>query len=85
MICQGLGIIRPELQDIWMERIREWRAKIAALEREPKTIKVGRQATYDYPLLLGDLRICASGYVAGTWGIVNTSYMCSEEYSIQIS
>lgn len=69
MVCQGLeglGIIRPELQDGWLERIREWRAKIAALERKPEAIKVGRQATYDYPFLLGDLRICASGYVGGT-------------------
>lgn len=69
MVCQGLeglGMIRPELQDSWLERVREWRTKIAALDREPETIKVGKQATYDYPFLLGDLRICASGFVSGT-------------------
>lgn len=69
MVCQGLdglGMVRPELQEPWLERVRDWRAKIAALEHEPTTIMVGRQATYDYPFLLGDLRICASGYVSGT-------------------
>lgn len=69
MICQGLeglGMIRPELQDQWFVEIREWKNKIAMLESEPALTEVGRQATLEYPYLLGDLRICASGYVAGT-------------------
>ncbi|KFA73178.1 hypothetical protein S40288_11529 [Stachybotrys chartarum IBT 40288] len=69
MVCQGLeglGMIRPELQDAWVDRIREWRTKIDGLQQAPGTVKVGRQATYDYPFLFGDLRICASGYVLGT-------------------
>ncbi|KAH8161961.1 hypothetical protein CIB48_g6296 [Xylaria polymorpha] len=69
MVCQGLeglGMLRPDMQDRWMEKIREWRDKIAKLDREPRLTKVGRQATLEYPYLLGDLRICASGYVRGT-------------------
>ncbi|VUC29434.1 unnamed protein product [Clonostachys rosea] len=69
MVCQGLeglGMIRPEMQDEWLEKIRGWREKVAALERTPGETWVGRHCTYDYPFLLGDLRICASGYVGGT-------------------
>lgn len=69
MVCQGLKgmeMMRPGLRDHWVERVREWRTKIAALEREPETVKVGRQATLESPYLLGDLRICASGYVGGS-------------------
>lgn len=69
MICQGLdglGMIRPGLQDAWVEKIRGWREKIAGLEKEPEWTKVGRQATLEYPFLLGDLRICGTGYVCGT-------------------
>ncbi|TGJ85467.1 hypothetical protein E0Z10_g3329 [Xylaria hypoxylon] len=69
MICQGLdglGMLRPDTQHQWMGKIREWREKIAKLDREPPLTKVGRQATLEYPYLLGDLRICASGYVLGT-------------------
>jgi hypothetical protein len=69
MVCQGLeglGMIRPELQDQWVEKAREWRERISRLEREPELIRVGRQATLEYPFLLGDLRILAGGYVAGT-------------------
>ncbi|KAK7427630.1 hypothetical protein QQZ08_005905 [Neonectria magnoliae] len=69
MVCQGLdglGMIRPKLQEAWLDRVRGWRAKIAALEKEPARIMVRKQATYDYPFLMGDLRVCASGYVGGT-------------------
>ncbi|KAH7006765.1 hypothetical protein EDB80DRAFT_717809 [Ilyonectria destructans] len=69
MVCQGLdglGMIRPKLQEAWLDKVRGWRAKIAALEDKPTTIMVGRQGTYDYPFLMGDLRVCASGYVSGT-------------------
>ncbi|KAI5460973.1 hypothetical protein BGZ63DRAFT_388106 [Mariannaea sp. PMI_226] len=69
MVCQGLeglAMIMPELQDAWLERIQEWRTKIAALDLEPETIRVVRQGTHDYPFLLGDLRICVSGFVSGT-------------------
>ncbi|KAI1266306.1 hypothetical protein F5Y18DRAFT_25663 [Xylariaceae sp. FL1019] len=60
MICQGLqglGMLRPEMQHQWDGKIREWQQKIARLEREPSPIMVGRQATLEYPYLLGDLRI----------------------------
>lgn len=69
MVCQGLeglGMMRPELRDSWVPKIREWRDKIAALEHELEWIRVGRQATLEYPFLLGDLRICGSGYVSGS-------------------
>ncbi|KAI0860551.1 hypothetical protein F4860DRAFT_514722 [Xylaria cubensis] len=69
MMCQGLeglGMLISDHQDQWMGKIREWRDKIARLDREPPLTKVGRQATLEYPYLLGDLRICASGYAVGT-------------------
>jgi len=69
MICQGLeglGMIRPGLQDAWVEKIRSWKEQIARLGKEPDWTKVGHQATLDYPFLLGDLRICGTGYVCGT-------------------
>lgn len=69
MVCQGLrglGMMRPDLQDVWIEKIRAWREMIGSLEREPERIKVGTQATYGYPFLLGDLSICSTGYVVGT-------------------
>ena len=65
MLCQGLdglGMIRPHLQNDWVEKVKEWREKISRLEREPDIVKVGRQATLEYPFLLGDLRICAGEF-----------------------
>lgn len=69
MICQGfegLEMIREDTQDRWIPKIREWREKIAGLEREPLIVKVGKQTTLEIPYLLGDLRCCASGYVSAT-------------------
>lgn len=69
MVCQGLeglGMIKPGLQDRFAEKIKEWRNQISQLGGEPKETRVGRHATLEYPFLLGDLRICASGYVVGT-------------------
>jgi hypothetical protein len=69
MVCQGLeglGMIRPGLQDEWTEKISMWKERIASLEKEPKWTKVGLQATLEYPLLLGDLRVVGTGYVCGT-------------------
>ncbi|SMR45899.1 unnamed protein product [Zymoseptoria tritici ST99CH_1E4] len=64
MVCQGLNgleMIRPDLREKWLPKIREWREQIAKLE-EPEFVRVGMQATHEYPYLLGDLRICMSGY-----------------------
>ncbi|GIZ37926.1 hypothetical protein CKM354_000135500 [Cercospora kikuchii] len=69
MICQGLegmGMIRPGLQSAWVEQCKEWRKQIAELKEEPAMVHYGRQATQEYPFLLGDLRICMKGYVPGT-------------------
>ncbi|KAI0478264.1 hypothetical protein F4859DRAFT_479175 [Xylaria cf. heliscus] len=69
MVCQGIegfGMLMPDTQHQWFGKMREWREKIAKLDRQPPLTKVGRQATLEYPYLLGDLRICASGYVGGT-------------------
>lgn len=69
MICQGFGtlqMLRPHLRQSWVPTITQWRDQIRRLPREPVTVMVGRQATLQYPYLLGDLRICVSGYVAGT-------------------
>ncbi|KAK4495065.1 hypothetical protein PRZ48_013392 [Zasmidium cellare] len=69
MLCQGLEgfeMIRPHLQDQWISKVKEWREKIEKLDREPPSTKVGKQTTLEYPYLLGDLRICAAGYVLGT-------------------
>jgi hypothetical protein len=68
MVCQGLeglGMMRPKLRDGWTDRIREWRAKIEEMEK-PEWVRVGKQATLEYPFLFGDLRICGSGFVAGS-------------------
>ena len=65
MICQGLdGLaqLRPSLQDAWIPKVKEWRERISRLEREPDVFRIGRQATLQYPFLLGDLRVCAGGY-----------------------
>lgn len=70
MMCQGfegLEMIREGMQDRWIPRIREWRDKIAGLEREPPAIKIGRESTLEYPFLLGDLKCCVTGYVGGLW------------------
>lgn len=69
MLCQGLeglGMIRPGLQDAWIPKIKQWREKIEALDREPASTTVDRQCTLEYPYLLGDLRVCVGGYVGGT-------------------
>lgn len=66
MMCQGLeglGMMRPDLRHLWVEKVKMWRDQISELEQEPGLIKVGRQATLEYPYLLGDLRICSSGYM----------------------
>lgn len=67
MVCQGgldgLAMIRPDLQDAWIEKVKEWRDKISKLEREPDLFRIGRQATLEYPFLLGDLRVCAGTYI----------------------
>lgn len=68
-VCQGLeglGMIRADHHGQWVERLREWRRKIEAMEKEPEIIDVASQTTHSYPFLLGDLRICVSGYVPGT-------------------
>ena len=69
MVCQGLdglGMIRDEFIDDWVPKVKEWREQIAKLEEEPPMTMVGRQATLEYPYLLGDLRIMMSGYCPGT-------------------
>lgn len=69
MICQGLegmGMMRPTLRHLWVDKARTWKEQISKLEKEPELTKVGRQATLESPYLLGDLRICVSGYVLGT-------------------
>lgn len=69
MLCQGLeglGMMRPDLRQPWLERIRRWKAQISELDKEPALVTVASSATLDCPYLLGDLRSCASGYVAGT-------------------
>ncbi|KAI0537067.1 hypothetical protein GGR58DRAFT_527615 [Xylaria digitata] len=66
MVCQGLeglGMLMPDTQLQWLSKIREWKDKIANLDREPPLVKVGRQATLEYPYLLGDLRVCARRFV----------------------
>jgi hypothetical protein len=66
MVCQGLeglGMIRPDLQDDWFGRIRTWREEIARLEKEPEWINVGHRATLEYPYFLGDVRVLGNSYV----------------------
>lgn len=69
MVCQGLeglGMALPQFQPDWISKVKDWRAKIVQLQKSPEPVMVGRQATHEYPFLLGDLRVCASGYVGGS-------------------
>lgn len=77
MVCQGLEGLQMLLpggnsgettarRKRWSDKVCAWRRQIEKLEREPALVKVGRQATLISPYLLGDLRICVSGYVAGS-------------------
>ncbi|KAF4553536.1 Hypothetical protein D9617_6g092670 [Elsinoe fawcettii] len=69
MLCQGLdgiGMMLPEQRGAWVEKLRRWRDQIAAMDSEPEKVKVGLWNTSKCPWLLGDLRICTSGYVGGT-------------------
>lgn len=78
MVCQGLEGLQMLLpqsdgagettagRERWAGKVRAWRRQIEKLEREPALVKVGRQATLVSPYLLGDLRICVSGYVSGS-------------------
>ena len=48
------------------EALKDLRVKIEEMEQPPKEIIVGRQRTYEFPFLRGDLHICRSGYNAGS-------------------
>ncbi|KZT67862.1 hypothetical protein DAEQUDRAFT_712769 [Daedalea quercina L-15889] len=67
--CQGLDgmtMIRPGNLAPWRERLTAWRARIEAMSERPNKIAVGRQGTYIFPDLKGDLDITTSGYTYGT-------------------
>ncbi|KAK8080133.1 hypothetical protein PG997_007951 [Apiospora hydei] len=71
MVCQGLEGLQMLLPgearaERWADKVRAWRRQIERLEHEPALVKVGRQATLVSPYLLGDLRVCVSGYVGGS-------------------
>ncbi|TFY54561.1 hypothetical protein EVJ58_g8791 [Rhodofomes roseus] len=69
VMCQGLEgmmMIRPGNLTQWSDRLVAWRAKIAALPVKPTKFKVGRQETYVFPDLRGDLDVATSGYACGT-------------------
>ena len=63
---QGYEMMFENLRDEWVERAKDWRGKIARIQQEPGTVRVGSTHTYQYPWLAGDLRVLATGYVAGT-------------------
>ncbi|KAI1174778.1 hypothetical protein F4777DRAFT_579671 [Nemania sp. FL0916] len=63
MLCQGLdglGMLVSGSQDLWLDRIREWKKKIAKLDQKPATTIVVGKSTYEYPCLLLDLCICVA-------------------------
>ncbi len=69
LILQGLNgmeMLRPGGAELWKERLLVWRGKIDALTVHPGDVIVGRQKTYEFPFLYGDLDITTSGYVVGT-------------------
>ena len=59
---EGMDMIRPRGVDKWVERLRGWRKGIEMMEREPGMVRVGRRMTYEYPYLVGDLKILGAGY-----------------------
>jgi hypothetical protein len=60
MLCQGLEgfhMIMPHSRRQWVDRVREWRDKTAALTEQPKSKRSDpeHKPTLEYPFLLGDL------------------------------
>jgi hypothetical protein len=51
----------------WRAKLMAWRGRIERMgdESEPNEVVVGRQKTYVFPDLKGDLDICSSGYCPG--------------------
>lgn len=50
----------------WMNKLEGWRRKISELKEVPKKVIVGKQETYEFPDLKGDLEILTSGLGSGT-------------------
>ena len=72
VLCQGMDAMRElagidkSASEAWAARLKTWRNRIAALEEKPAIIQVGRQPTYAFPDLQGDIWICSSGYFGGS-------------------
>jgi len=63
MLCQGLtglGMMRPQLRNLWVDKVRLWKDQISKLPKKSALVMVEERATLEYPYILGDLRLLSS-------------------------
>jgi hypothetical protein len=63
---EGLGMMVEKDAGAFKDKLIVLHARIAALNKEPEEIVVGRNKTYTVPFLHGELNICCSGYFNGS-------------------
>jgi hypothetical protein len=63
---EGLGMMVEKDAGAYKDRLTGLHARISALETQLEETVVGRNTTYSWPCLRGDLDICCSGYIMGT-------------------
>ncbi|BFZ58919.1 hypothetical protein PYCC9005_005987 [Savitreella phatthalungensis] len=73
MLLQGFRSLEmlsddAEVRERWHDTILRWRNQIATFADNPnRPVKVGGTlTTQEWPFLLGDLRVCISGYIGGS-------------------
>jgi len=60
MLCQGLeglSMMRPQLRDAWVDKVKLWRNQISSLPEEPRLVRIGARATLEPPYIFGDLNV----------------------------
>jgi hypothetical protein len=63
MLCKGLtglGMMRPQLRNLWVDKVRLWKDQISKLPKKSALVMVEERATLEYPYILGDLRLLSS-------------------------
>lgn len=63
LLTPYVAVLRSGTRDEWVDKIKELRELIEKMEQEPpKAVVIGCQSTHEYPYLLGDLRLCVTGF-----------------------